>query len=139
MFQAHGFPAACGLQLAACSSPSFHHNSVVFPVHSSIFVAKAGTMEVNDALLDNIAQLARLQIPDQQREEVKAGLQSMIAFVEKLNDLDTAGVAPLVHMGRETITWREDIVQGSVSSAAALQNAPLQDAQYFKVPKVIKK
>ncbi|MDB5209677.1 MAG: gatC, partial [Sediminibacterium sp.] len=49
------------------------------------------------------------------------------------------GVQPLLHIGDATNVLREDIVQGSVSREEALQNSPVTDKAFFKVPKVIKK
>jgi aspartyl-tRNA(Asn)/glutamyl-tRNA(Gln) amidotransferase subunit C len=63
----------------------------------------------------------------------------MIAFVEKLNELDTTGVAPLLHMSDNINVLREDDVKGSISREEGLKNAPLHDNEFFKVPKVIKK
>ena len=96
-------------------------------------------MEVNDILVDKIAHLARLQFNDVEKTSIKTDLQKMIAFVEKLNELDTTGVAPLLHMSDNTNILREDKVNGSISSEEGLRNAPLHDTQFFKVPKVIKK
>jgi aspartyl-tRNA(Asn)/glutamyl-tRNA(Gln) amidotransferase subunit C len=95
-------------------------------------------MEVNDALVDKLAHLARLQFEASEKEEIKKDLQKMIAFVEKLNELDTTGVDPLLHMTDEINVLREDEVKGSITREAALKNAPLHDEQFFKVPKVIK-
>ncbi len=96
-------------------------------------------MEVNDQLVDKLAHLSRLQFSDIEKEGIKHDLQRMIGFVEKLNELDLAGVEPLLHMSPEVNVLREDEIRGSVSRAAALRNAPLNDEQFFKVPKVIKK
>jgi aspartyl-tRNA(Asn)/glutamyl-tRNA(Gln) amidotransferase subunit C len=96
-------------------------------------------MEVNDALVDKLANLARLQFEDAEKSAIKNDLQRMIQFVEKLNELDTTGVAPLLHMSDNINALREDLVKGSISRELGLQNAPLKDEQFFKVPKVIKK
>ena len=96
-------------------------------------------MEVNDALIDNLSNLARLEFNAADKEEIRKDLQRMILFVEKLGELDTTGVEPLLHMSPETNVLREDIVQGSVSREAALATAPATDGTYFKVPKVIRK
>ena len=55
-------------------------------------------MEVNDALVDNLANLARLTFSEQEKAEIKGDLQRMIAFVEKLKEVDTANTEPLLHM-----------------------------------------
>jgi aspartyl-tRNA(Asn)/glutamyl-tRNA(Gln) amidotransferase subunit C len=96
-------------------------------------------MEVNDALVDKLANLARLQFDATEKQGIKNDLQRMIQFVEKLNELDTTGVTPLLHMSEQVNILRDDEVRGSVSRAEALQNAPVHDEQFFKVPKVIKK
>jgi aspartyl-tRNA(Asn)/glutamyl-tRNA(Gln) amidotransferase subunit C len=96
-------------------------------------------MEVNDALLDKLAHLARLYIEPAEREGMKQDLQRMISFVEKLQELDTSGTEPLLQMSDAANVLREDVVQGSVSRREALKNAPETDGIFFKVPKVVKK
>lgn len=96
-------------------------------------------MEVNDDLINNLAQLAKLGFNDEEKVEIKDDLQKMIAFIDKLNELDTTGVEPLLHMSENVNMLRDDVVKGSISSKEALKNAPLHDDQFFKVPKVIKK
>ena len=96
-------------------------------------------MEVNDELINNLARLSRLEFNDAERDEIKSDLQKMIAFIDKLNELDTTGVEPLLHMSENINVLREDEVKGSISREDALKNAPLHDEQFFKVPKVIKK
>lgn len=96
-------------------------------------------MEVNDAMIEKLAHLARLQFNDAEKEEIKHDLQKMIAFVEKLNELDLEGVEPLLHMSDEVNVLRQDEIKGSITREEALKNAPLHDATFFKVPKVIKK
>src|SRR5215831_17393319 len=95
-------------------------------------------MEVSDELLEKLAHLARLKFEASEKEEIKSDLQKMIAFVEKLNELDTTGVEPLLHMTDEINVLREDKVNGSISREEALTNAPEHNEQFFKVPKVIK-
>ncbi len=96
-------------------------------------------MEVNDALVNNLALLSRLEFNEVEKKEIKNDLQKMIAFIEKLNELDTEGVEPLLHMSDNINSLREDEVKGSLTHEEALQNAPRHDAEYFKVPKVIRK
>ena len=96
-------------------------------------------MEVTNALVENLAELSRLKFNDREKEDIKKDLQKMISFVEKLNEVDTTGVEPLLHMSEVTNVYRQDVVQGSMPKAEALNNAPAADSNYFKVPKVIKK
>jgi aspartyl-tRNA(Asn)/glutamyl-tRNA(Gln) amidotransferase subunit C len=96
-------------------------------------------MEVNDLLIDNLAKLSHLSFNEQERKEIKADLQEMITFIEKLKEVNTDGVEPLLHMSSNVNVLREDIVQGSVNRDDALKNAPDSDGTFFKVPKVIRK
>ena len=96
-------------------------------------------MEVNTALVEKLANLSRLKFDDTQKESIKADLQRMIQFVEKLNELDTTGVGPLLHMSDNVNILRADEVKGSIERTEGLKNAPVQDGVFFKVPKVIKK
>ncbi|MEJ7679389.1 MAG: Asp-tRNA(Asn)/Glu-tRNA(Gln) amidotransferase subunit GatC [Segetibacter sp.] len=96
-------------------------------------------MEVNDELIEKLANLARLTFEPTEKAEIKKDLQKMISFIEKLNELDTAGVEPLLFMTDEANVLREDEVKGSVTRQEGLLNAPLKDEQFFKVPKVIRK
>ena len=96
-------------------------------------------MQVNDALVENLAGLARLEFNKEEKEIIKDGLQRMILFVDKLNELDTSGVKPLLHMTEAINVLREDVVQGSITREEGLKNAPDTDGIFFKVPKVINK
>ncbi len=96
-------------------------------------------MEVNDALVDKLANLARLKFDASAKEEIKHDLQKMIQFVEKLNEVDCTGVEPLLHMSSNVNVLRADEVTGSISREEGLKNAAIHDQQFFKVPKVIKK
>jgi aspartyl-tRNA(Asn)/glutamyl-tRNA(Gln) amidotransferase subunit C len=96
-------------------------------------------MEVNNEMVDKLAHLARLQFNTVEKEEIKHDLQKMIHFVEKLNEIDTTGIAPILHMSDGVNILREDEVKGSIERTIGLKNAPKQDGEFFKVPKVIKK
>lgn len=96
-------------------------------------------MEVNHALIDKLSLLARLDIKPAEKEKLRTDLEQMIGFIEKLQELDTTGIEPLMHLTEEINVLRADEVKGSVSIDAALQNARLKKDRFFMVPKVIKK
>lgn len=96
-------------------------------------------MEVNDAMVTKLATLARLNFSQAEKESIKADLQKMIAFVQKMEEVNTDNVEPLLHMNKEKNTWRNDVVQGSCSKAEALQNAAKHNNDFFMVPTVIQK
>ena len=96
-------------------------------------------MTVNDELVEKLAHLARLTFKPDEKEKIKSDLQQMITFIEKLNEIDTTGVEPLLFMTDEVNVLRNDEVQGSVTREEGLKNAPMRDESFFKVPKVIRK
>jgi aspartyl-tRNA(Asn)/glutamyl-tRNA(Gln) amidotransferase subunit C len=96
-------------------------------------------MNVNDALIEKLANLSRLEFNEEEKEEIKNDLEKMIGFIDKLNELDTTGVEPLLHMSDNVNVFRNDIVDGQISRKDVFKNAPLHDDEFFKVPKVIKK
>jgi aspartyl-tRNA(Asn)/glutamyl-tRNA(Gln) amidotransferase subunit C len=96
-------------------------------------------MEINDALIDKLAMLSRLHFDDDEKAAIKNDLEKMIRFVDKLNELDTAGIEPLMHISTNVNILREDEVIQEYSREQALLNSPLKDEQFFKVPKVISK
>lgn len=96
-------------------------------------------MAVDNEIVDKIAELAKLQFDDLAKEEIKTDLNKMLDFVDKLSELNTDNVEPLIYMLDEFPELREDEVKGHVLQKEALQNAPHKDTDYFKVPKVIKK
>lgn len=96
-------------------------------------------MEVTNELIDKLSNLARLKIEPAQKESLRSDMQQLIGFIEKLQELDTTGIEPLMHMTTEINKLRADEVHHPISHNEALQNAQLKDEQFFLVPKVIKK
>ena len=87
--------------------------------------------------VDEIAHLARLEFNDEAKGEILNDMNRMLAWVDKLNELDTDKVEPLIYMSEERSVLREDEVKQTLTQKEALQNAPKKDSDYFKVPKVI--
>ncbi|HEX8313997.1 MAG TPA: Asp-tRNA(Asn)/Glu-tRNA(Gln) amidotransferase subunit GatC [Flavisolibacter sp.] len=96
-------------------------------------------MQVDDALIDKLSRLAMLDFDAAERNEIKIDLEKMIGFVDKLKELDTTGVEPLLHISGEVNALREDIPGNMLTKEDALKNASLHDENFFLVPKVIKK
>lgn len=96
-------------------------------------------MEINDALIDKLSDLARLKFEGEDKKKIKGDLERMIDFVDKLNEIDTDNVEPLIYMTEENLELRKDEVQSTLSQEEALKNAPSKDSDYFKVPKVLDK
>ena len=96
-------------------------------------------MEINDDLLNKLSELARVKIDESKADKMKKDLSEIISWMEKLKELDTKNVEPLTNMSHEVNRWREDVPGKPMDRKEALDNAPLQDGQFFKVPKVLKK
>jgi aspartyl-tRNA(Asn)/glutamyl-tRNA(Gln) amidotransferase subunit C len=95
----------------------------------------ASTIDIQ--MVDQLAHLARLEFEKEAKEEILNDMNRMLAFVEKLNELDTENVQPLIYMTDETNVLRPDIPEETVTQKEALKNAPKKDSDYFKAPKVI--
>jgi aspartyl-tRNA(Asn)/glutamyl-tRNA(Gln) amidotransferase subunit C len=96
-------------------------------------------MEITSEMIDRLAHLARLEFSDEEKKELKADLESMTGFVEKLKEVDTTGVDPLLHITDAVNILRDDEVKQTITKQQALLNAPLTDGDFFITPKVIKK
>ena len=94
-------------------------------------------MKVNEELVDKLATLAKLEFDADKKKEIIKDLTQIISFVEKLNELDTTGVEPLIFMTDEVNVLRKDEVKHDITHEEALLNAPKKDSDYFKAPKVI--
>ncbi len=94
-------------------------------------------MTVDEQLISRLENLARLELSDEERQHLRQDLNRILAMIEKLQELDTTGVAPLVYVNEESTGWREDAISHQLDTSQALRNAPDTDGVYFRVPKVI--
>ena len=96
-------------------------------------------MEITNEIIDKLAKLSKLQFKDEQKDGIREDLTKIIAFVDKIDELDTTGVEPLIHINQEVNVLREDEVEVTISQAKALMNAPIKDSDYFKISTVLSK
>jgi aspartyl-tRNA(Asn)/glutamyl-tRNA(Gln) amidotransferase subunit C len=94
-------------------------------------------MNISRELLDKIAHLARLEIQEDEAEKLMTDMNAIVAWIDKLKEVNTEGVEPLTSMSHELNAFREDVVQQELTREEALKNAPDHDGQHFRVPKVI--
>jgi aspartyl-tRNA(Asn)/glutamyl-tRNA(Gln) amidotransferase subunit C len=87
--------------------------------------------------VEEVAHLARLEFTEEGKTDILNDMNRMLAFVDKLNEMDTDGVEQLIYMTDEKNVMREDEPKDTISQKEALKNAPKKDSDYFKVPKVI--
>lgn len=87
--------------------------------------------------VDEIAHLARLEFDEDAKKEILNDMNRMLSFVDKLNELDTDKIEPLIYMTEERNVLRPDEPEVTLTQKEALMNAPRKDSDYFKAPKVI--
>ena len=96
-------------------------------------------MKINDELVQHIAHLARLEFEGDELNEIKGDMSKIIGFMDKLSELDTEDVEPLIFMTDKVNVLREDKPERSLTSEDALRNAPKKDSDYFRISKVLNK
>jgi len=113
-------------------------------------------MKVTDKDVTYVADLANLELTDQERQRMLKDLNSILDYIDRLNELDTTDVPPMAQVpvvltddqsgqsgpasgGKVAYPWREDTPRPSLPRVEALKNAPETDGEFFKVPKVIEK
>lgn len=94
-------------------------------------------MQIDRELILKLENLAKLELSKAEREQLTGDLNDILKMVEKLQEVDTKGVEPLVYLNEETTGLRKDGVNNQVDAETALSNAPERSGEYFKVPKVI--
>ena len=94
-------------------------------------------MIIDQDTVEKIAHLARLELTGDEKEAMIKDMNKILGFMDKLNEIDTTGVEPLVYMTNEVNSLREDVVKHEITHEEALLNAPKQDGEYFLVAKVI--
>ena len=99
-------------------------------------------MKINEDQVRYVADLANLKLAEDEISRFVRELDQILAYMDKLNELDTTGVEPMAQVlygAEETATLREDIERESLGAELAVANAPLSGAGYFKVPRVIER
>ena len=94
-------------------------------------------MAITRADVERVALLARLDLDDDQVDALTPQMADIVAYVDSLAEVDTAGVEPMVHAVELANVLRPDEVRPGLSHEAALANAPRKDAVGFRVPAVL--
>ena len=98
-------------------------------------------MPISESDIEKIAQLAHLEITDEERRVFAPQIAEIVAYVEQLNEIDTSAIEPalggLTREGEQTEAARRDEVQPSLGQKIALDQAPDPASGHFRVPKVL--
>ncbi len=96
-------------------------------------------MKISEEIVDHIAHLARLEFEGDKKQAILNDMENIISFMDKLSEVDTDNVEPLIFMNDEYNKLREDVAKVTVTQDEALKNAPKKDSDYFRIPKVLDK
>ncbi len=94
-------------------------------------------MKITKEEVEKVAALARLQLTENEVEQMTRQLDTILSYVAKLDELNTDNIPVTTHTQPVTNAFRDDIVQESLPKDKALANAPLADEEAFTVPKII--
>lgn len=108
-------------------------------------------MRITEKDVSYVADLANLELTDQERQRMLKDLNSVLEYIDRLNELDTSDVLPMAQISetfgqseKEQVdenarAWREDVPRPCLPHVEAMKNAPETDGEFFKVPKVIER
>lgn len=94
-------------------------------------------MSVDSATVRRVARLARLKVKDEDVPRLEGELNSILAFVEQLNEVDVSNVAPLTSVVSTAMKMRDDVVTDGNYPKDVTRNAPASEDDFFMVPKVV--
>lgn len=94
-------------------------------------------MAINDSVILRLEKLAKLKLSERERIKMSQDLSKMIGMIDKISEVNTDQVEPLVYMHEEKTVLRVDRVTNMLDKAEALANAPKVVQGQFAVPKVI--
>ncbi|MGB8843001.1 MAG: Asp-tRNA(Asn)/Glu-tRNA(Gln) amidotransferase subunit GatC [Aliidongia sp.] len=94
-------------------------------------------MALDKATVAKIATLARIKLPEADREAMGRELDKILHWVEQLDEVDTTGVEPMTSVAHMTLPMRDDLVTDGNRADEILRNAPNGAHGFFTVPKVV--
>jgi len=94
-------------------------------------------MKVSRHDIEHIAELARIDLDEDEKELFGSQLSSILDYMEKLNELDTSDIEPTSHVLSLQNVMRDDTVRESIPREDALMNAPSHTEKFYRVPKII--
>ena len=92
---------------------------------------------ISDETIEYVGILAKLELSEEEKEQAKKDMGSMLDYIDKLNELDTSGVEPMAHVFPVHNVFREDVVVNGDTREKILANAPREKDGSFVVPKTV--
>ena len=94
-------------------------------------------MTIDLKTVKHISKLSRISLDDEKAKKLEADLNSIFAFIEKLNELNTKNVEPLTSIVETTLQLRKDEIKSKNIRDQILKNSPKKNKDFFVVPKVV--
>lgn len=94
-------------------------------------------MAIEIETIKKVAHLARLELTAEEENQLSVDIEQILDWINQLDEVDTTGIEPVIHMHQNINSYREDIVNNDLTREEALVNAPQKEGEYFKVVKVI--
>ena len=92
---------------------------------------------ISDETIEYVGILAKLELSEEEKEQAKKDMGSMLDYIDKLNELDTSRVEPMSHVFPVHNVFREDVVVNGDTREKILANAPKEKHGSFVVPKTV--
>ena len=96
-------------------------------------------MKIDIKTIEKLASLSKLKFTKEELDLILKDMSKMVDFINQLDEIDTEGVEPLIHVNEGFNSWREDKIGEMLDQKEALSNSPIKDSTYFKLPKVLDK
>lgn len=93
--------------------------------------------KIDDKTMDNLEILSKLSLSANERDKTMTELEKILSYVDKLSELDTSNVEPLIHILQKENVFRDDEVVNGDGVEATLVNAPKKKDNYIVVPKTV--
>lgn len=94
-------------------------------------------MKITKEQVEKVAHLARLNLTEEEKEQMTKDMEAIIEFADQINALDISDVAPTAHIIPINNVFRKDEIQPSMDRDLLLSNAPSKEQGCFSVPKTV--
>lgn len=94
-------------------------------------------MEITEKDVEHVSSLAHLEFDDETKKNITIQLKNILAYVKKLNELDTTGIEPTSHVLPLQNVFKDDLMKTIFDKESSFQNAPQFDKGHYQVPKII--
>lgn len=92
---------------------------------------------INEQTIQHLSNLCKLEFSDDEKTQIIDDLNNILNFIDKIKEVDTSDVEPLIYMSDRNNVFRNDSETQSTSQKDALTNSPSNNSEFFVVPKIL--